>query len=240
MAKRLDLTGQRFGRLTVLEEAEPRRHPNGKTERRWRCRCDCGTVCEVAQGQLRSGGTRSCGCVRRETSAAKARDLTGQRFGRLTVLRRERLENPSSDGEVNGWLCRCDCGTEKVIRTQVLLRGEAVSCGCEAVRKLLQRTAADGENVLGRYDGTVVSTIRPGRKRNGQNKTGVTGVCWAASKQRWAARLGLRGKSIHLGYFKRFEDAVAARKAAEAKHYAPILEAYDAEQAEKETTPGEN
>ena len=57
--KRIQMpTGTRFGRLTVLEEAERR------TRRQFRCKCDCGGVSVVALEHLRSGHTTSCGCVR--------------------------------------------------------------------------------------------------------------------------------------------------------------------------------
>ena len=73
MATRLiDLTGQSFGRLTVLERVEDMvsLHPGSDEKRfvRWRCLCDCGNVVDVLGLNLRQGQTRSCGCLRRETS----------------------------------------------------------------------------------------------------------------------------------------------------------------------------
>ena len=61
---KLDLVGQRFGRLTVLE----RIGSNGGKYVYWRCQCDCGNIVEVATRNLRSGGTVSCGCNRQEKS----------------------------------------------------------------------------------------------------------------------------------------------------------------------------
>jgi len=62
MGKFIDLIGQRFGRLTVVEKV-----PNKKsTQAKWRCVCDCGGECEVISVDLRSGHTRSCGCLQRE------------------------------------------------------------------------------------------------------------------------------------------------------------------------------
>lgn len=60
---RIDLVGQRFGRLVVIEEAEQRQY-----ERRWLCQCDCGTAKVVPQSSLRSGKSRSCGCGQVEGS----------------------------------------------------------------------------------------------------------------------------------------------------------------------------
>lgn len=56
-----NLSGTRFGRWTVLSEAEPDMH-NGRRLRRWLCKCDCGTVRSVKEQSLKSGVSQSCGC----------------------------------------------------------------------------------------------------------------------------------------------------------------------------------
>jgi hypothetical protein len=61
----IDLTGQRFGRLTVLESA-----PRVDAYARWRCRCECGTLIAVSSRDLRQGNVKSCGCLRRDTARA--------------------------------------------------------------------------------------------------------------------------------------------------------------------------
>ena len=63
-----DLTGRRFGRVTVLEFVEL----DLNRAARWRCRCDCGTVFVANAANLVHGHTKSCGCFRRETSSRKA------------------------------------------------------------------------------------------------------------------------------------------------------------------------
>ena len=55
----------------------------------------------------------------------KVKDLTGQRFGRLTVIKLDRVENKRTF-----WLCKCDCGTFKIFGRGLLTSGDAVSCGC--------------------------------------------------------------------------------------------------------------
>lgn len=69
MAKALDLTGQRFGRLTAVA-----RHPEptkaGKL--RWECTCACGSTVVVPTGSLRSGNTSSCGCGHKDAARAYA------------------------------------------------------------------------------------------------------------------------------------------------------------------------
>lgn len=60
MSKLIDLTGQRFGRLTVIERGA--NTPSGQTT--WICSCDCGKTVTVSGGNLRSGNSTSCGCTR--------------------------------------------------------------------------------------------------------------------------------------------------------------------------------
>lgn len=120
MAKR-NLTGQKFGRLTVLYELPERK--NGKIQ--WRCRCDCGNEKDVLSTSLTSGHTQSCGCLQKEkTSAANKRniDLVGHRFGRLVVLSRSTTSAK--------WVCRCDCGNLVEVTTTHLKTGHTKSCGC--------------------------------------------------------------------------------------------------------------
>ena len=70
MSNAIDMTGQRFGRLTVIERAgnttPPTMYGWGDVKAIWRCKCDCGAECIVIGANLRRGLTRSCGCLRRD------------------------------------------------------------------------------------------------------------------------------------------------------------------------------
>lgn len=66
MSKLIDLTGKRFGRLTVIERAHDYIYPNGKTKVQWLCECDCGNHCVVIGDNLRKGNSKSCGCLNDE------------------------------------------------------------------------------------------------------------------------------------------------------------------------------
>lgn len=63
MGKFIDLTGQKFGRLIVIERAENRVQPNGHRCTQWLCKCDCGKEVVVSALNLKRGHTRSCGCL---------------------------------------------------------------------------------------------------------------------------------------------------------------------------------
>ena len=119
-----DLTGQRFGRLVVVESTDKR---SGRSVV-WECLCDCGNECSVAGYNLTRNNTRSCGCLHSELLAERtAKGLTGQRFGRLVAV--ESTDERSSDGNVI-WLCRCDCGNECKVVGRSLTRNNTRSCGC--------------------------------------------------------------------------------------------------------------
>ena len=74
---------------------------------------------------------------------AKLKDLTNQRFGRLTVVSRA-----PNDGRYVCWNCKCDCGNEKIIRSTSLCSGRTQSCGC-----LFKETRPKPENLVGQRFG---------------------------------------------------------------------------------------
>ena len=107
-----DLTGRTFGMLTVLRYT-------GK-DGRWLCRCECGKETVATASCLVRGLAKSCGCRRRN-------DLTGQVFGRLTVLYDTGRNNKDYRSI---WHCRCSCGNEVDVTGHRLTSGNKKSCGC--------------------------------------------------------------------------------------------------------------
>ena len=130
MGRKIDLTGQTFGKLTVLEEA-PERNKSGSVC--WICKCECGNIVTVSGGNLRRNNTKSCGCQRKESAQARVVDLTGQRFGMITV--KKKAVNPYKNRHTY-WLCDCDCGkTNILIDGENLKAGRTKSCGCDNYKK---------------------------------------------------------------------------------------------------------
>lgn len=216
-AQIIDLTGQRFGKLTVVRMAERR---GGRVY--WLCRCDCGNETIAAAGNLRSGSVRQChDCRMKQQGDTRREDLTGQRFGRLTVV--SQAENR---GRYVMWNCVCDCGNEIVVRASHLQSGATQSCGClrdEAIAAIGHQAHVD--NVFGFVDGTEVTKI-VGDKPNVSNTSGVTGVCWSNYHQRWLAYITFKGVRYRLGGSKDFDEAVAWRREAEAQLHGPFLDWY--------------
>ena len=194
-----DLTGQRFGKLVCLAPTE-KRGPGGGTV--WRCRCDCGQECLAVSTQLTHGYKKSCGCLGRPP----LQDLTGRRFGMLTVL-----EYAGKRGGAHRWRCRCDCGQETVVRHAFLVSGHTRSCGCLQREQVLDN--------LRLVDGTSVTLLEAAKRRLiASNTSGYTGVYRNKKSQKWAAQITFKGKTYYLGSYDTLEDAVKARRKGEELH----------------------
>jgi hypothetical protein len=122
-----DETGNRYGKLLVLEKMPPRKKGGGYPIR-WRCRCDCGKETIVCGTSLRNGNTKSCGCLRR---GAPRKNEMGHKYGQLLVVKK-------SPRRINGlicWRCLCDCGKYATVTGDALRKGRATSCGCREKKK---------------------------------------------------------------------------------------------------------
>lgn len=102
--------GMKFGSLTLIQQLG--QYPSGK----WRARCDCGEDHEASAHDMKRGKVQSCGCL----MLGDLIDMTGQKFGRLLVIRHEQ------GGKCE---CRCDCGATRSFSRIALRRGQT-SCGC--------------------------------------------------------------------------------------------------------------
>jgi hypothetical protein len=131
-----DITGQTFGRLTVLELTDKQNNDNRWL---WKCQCSCEkhSIVYTSMHKLKSGNTKSCGCLQREWAVKKNKmgiiDLTGQRYGMLTVIR-----DLGTINKTHYWECQCDCGNITKVSVNDLRRdlyGDKTrhgtySCGC--------------------------------------------------------------------------------------------------------------
>lgn len=131
-----NITGQTFGRLTVLELTDKQNNDNRWL---WKCQCSCKkhSIVYTSMHKLKSGNIKSCGCLQREWAVKKNKmgiiDLTGQRYGMLTVIR-----DLGTINKTHYWECQCDCGNITKVSVNDLRRdlyGDKTrhgtySCGC--------------------------------------------------------------------------------------------------------------
>lgn len=137
----MDLAGQTYGRWKVSHEVARR-----STNRRWQCVCECGTWKIVYAAGLRTGTSKSCGCLKMEVLHAQAPDLLGKRFGRLTVIRKGSYYRKQMR-----WLCRCDCGNERLNFSSRLQSGRVRSCGCLSAEMTGDRVRKHGAYLSTEY-----------------------------------------------------------------------------------------
>ncbi len=202
----VDLTGQRFGRLTALAPTDQRGY-GGRII--WRCRCDCGADVPVSAGQLTGGYTKSCGCLEHPP----LKELVGNRFGLLTVL-----EYAGKRSGMHRWKCRCDCGREAVVGQTLLQSGKTKSCGCLQSTVILESMQyVDNTSVR-----ALESALRHPTSPN--SNSGYRGI-YQTKKGKWTAQITFRRKKIHLGSFSTLEDALKARRRGE-ELFTAFLEDY--------------
>lgn len=153
MRKRVDLIGLRFGRLVVLckDGDKAKKH---KTY--WRCKCDCGNYTSVETSKLRTKNksTKSCGCLNKEASRKRRHNLTGQKYGKLKVLKFAGMNKARR----STWECLCVCGKKTIKTMESLKKGRAtISCGC----------AQNVKDELGKKYGRLLVIKKLKQRRNG-------------------------------------------------------------------------
>lgn len=120
-----DLTGQKFGKLTVLSRAESKIDKSGKSRTMWYCRCDCGNDTTVSADYLKRSKCPSCGCETSKNRIEQNRvNNIGEKFGRLTIL--DILWGYDRAKAV----CKCDCGKNYIGTKSDIVSGHTRSCGC--------------------------------------------------------------------------------------------------------------
>lgn len=228
MSKAIDLTGQRFGRLTVLSRAE-----NTKAEQaKWLCKCDCGRTKVISGYHLRSEQITSCGCYQRERASECSKKyneyyIEGETaFVKMSNSDKEMLvdsdiwehirrfcwyENPNGYAETN-----MPIGQRKSKR--VMLHVMVFSdCPAGLFRDHINGNRLDNRRVNIRY-----VTIQQNNHNHGKSKrntSGHPGVRWESDRGKWFARIKVNNQTINLGRYSSLEDAVRAREEAEKKYF---------------------
>lgn len=234
MVKKLDenLIGKIFGRWVVISKAPDKIDKNsGKHKTSWLCECVCKNKTQriVTGTALRTGRSKSCGCIRDEKSKSKINkgrkikpniyDLSGE-YGIGYTKEGEKFYFDLEDYDKikkynwhihNGYLIARS--NYKIIRIHRIIMN-----------------AKENELVDHKNHNTLDNRKKNLRLCNNQkncfnhivqknNTSGVSGVSWDKEYNKWRARLWIGEKCIHLGRFINFEDAVKVRNIAEVKYF---------------------
>lgn len=220
-----DLTGKSFGKLKVLYE-------NGRTKSGdilWLCECECTNVVPVTASNLRTGHTKSCGCLVIEKQFETHKkynkyDLTGD-YGIGYTSKGEEFYFDLEDYDLIKDHCwyinaRGYVVTQTDNDKQVLYLHRVVTNAKENEvvdhkfgsdylydnRKCKLRCCTQSNNLMNRVIGS-------------NNNSGISGVCYSKERNKWRAYITVNRKQIYLGMFINKEDAIQARLNAEIKYF---------------------
>lgn len=119
--------GEKYNKLTIIELDRK----DNRNKPYYLCKCDCGNTKTVRYDCLKSGNTQSCGCALKESARKNGqknfKDLTGKKFGRLTVIE---LIDKKDKYYKKYYKCKCKCGNESIVSGSQLTTGKTKSCGC--------------------------------------------------------------------------------------------------------------
>lgn len=224
-----DLTGQRFGRLVVIERAEDKIY-SGQKFISWLCQCDCGNTTIAQTGNLKNGRVSSCGCYKKEEIQKRCKiyndfDLTTEEYGICRCMHDDYFifDKEDYDKIKNYTWRKNDSG-------YYIGRKLNDTTGYRVHRVILNVTdpKLDVDHIGGietRYDNrksnlricTHAENMMNVPPKSNLTKSGVPGVYFDHGK--WVARISENNNEHYLGRYDNKEDAIAARKEAEEKYF---------------------
>ena len=217
--------GNKYGRLTVKRRAE-----NSKSNQvQWYCDCDCGEKDIIVRGtSLRSGETKSCGCLARETAY-----LLKKKYNKYDLESKEYGVGWTNNGE-EFWFDKEDYDKIKNYCWS-MSDGYIVSIDGIKMHRLIMNCPDDLEvdhirhnddGSCAGFDNRKINLRLTTHQENMMNKTkyksntsGIRGVCWKKDANKWCVRIQKNGIRIHVGYFNTLEEADKARIEAENKYF---------------------
>ena len=230
MSKKRDLIGMRFGRLIVTKEASSYITSGGYYKAMWYCDCDCGTKDKIIPANsLLSGNTKSCGCLIKERNTWINRERKLNRYDLETYDygvgwsnndNKEFYFDKEDYEKIKDYLWRTNSHGYIITKyngKQIALHRFIMDASSEDIIDHIGHNLVDNRKSQLR----IVNKSQNGQnmKRRIDNSSGVTGVYFDSSKNKWIGEISINNKYKRLGCFNNFNDAVKARKDAEEKYY---------------------
>lgn len=214
MGNAIDLTGMRFGRLTVIERAQ-----SDSPHAVWRCKCDCGQERIVIGQNLRRQYQKSCGCLDLERKtihgAARRNTTTGEYISWKAMI--QRCTNPKRRGyELYGGR-----GIKVCDRWLHSFENFLTDMGVRPSPKhSIERKDVNGDYTPENCHWATMSDQIANQRLRHDNTSGHKGVSWDKLNGKWFAYINRnKEKRIRLGLFDNLEDAIEARKKAEQEYH---------------------
>ena len=232
LAKVNDLTGMKFNKLTVIKRVEN----NKRGESQWLCKCNCKEEDEneviVVANHLKSGNTKSCGCLQKEKAIKLGKskkkyntyNLTGE-YGIGYTFKEDEFYFDLEDYDkikdycwfknIDGYIAT-NINYNNRFHT-VKMHRLVMNCPDDMDVDHIFHDTYDNRKEFLRI--VTESQNEMNQKIRINNTSGVPGVNLNKKNNKWRARIRVDNKDMHLGYFNNKEDAIKARKAGEEKYF---------------------
>lgn len=224
MGSFIDLTGQRFGALKVLGLGKEYISPKGRRYLRWHCLCDCGKTCDVRPEMLKSGHTQSCGCLQKNTVSQMRKKYNDYEIQEDYVIMYTTEGDAFLVDLEDFWKVKDICWHKNdkgyfVNRDSVGIHRIIMDCpndyDVDHKKGKLSRWDNRKENL--RIATTSQNIMNRGLLSN--NTSGVTGVHYSNTFNKWIAKIVVNGKTIYLGSSENKDVVIDMRKKAEEKYF---------------------
>lgn len=236
MGKFVDLTGQRFGRLTAVKRAEDRIDSSGRHYVQWVCLCDCQRdkpECErryikVTASHLRSGHSTSCGCRLHETLLKRNQDMRksntydlsgefgigytddGSQFF-FDLEDYEKIKKYKWYSNTNGYIATQT--DKKYLQLHRLIMNAEPDQQVDHIHHNIKDCRKSELRIV------TASQNMQNKRIYKNNSSGKTGVSFHKRTHKWIANIQVNKKRISLGSFDNINDAIASREQAEKKYF---------------------
>lgn len=232
MSEYRDLTGKRFGRLTVIRRSKDYVSPKGAHLINWECLCDCGNITYCTSTNLKR--TKSCGCSKGYYGSLSNRktnnyDLDNFDCGVGYTRKGEPFYFDKEDYKIISEYCWCYSRFGYVITDSNKYQTIKDKKGLAMHRLVLDYWDYnfDIDHINNNKSDNRKCNLRivtrsqnfMNKKKQKNNTSGVTGVYWDKSRNKWLSSIQLNGVQKHLGRFDDKDDAIVARKMAEDKYF---------------------
>ena len=234
-----DLTGRTFGRLKVLKQVEDYVAPDGRHIDQWLCECNCieNNKIIVIGKSLKSGNTKSCGCLKRESVSQIGQnnkknndyvlhlmDEYGEYgIGYCTNTNKEFYFDMDDYEKISKhtWIESVDHSGYHFLRSSSAKNDIYISMHCIITSRKycdhIDRNPFNNRKINLR-SATYAENAR-NRTKPKNNRSGFIGVFWEKRGNQWCAQITFTGYKKHLGYFNNKTDAVRARLKAEKEYF---------------------
>lgn len=231
MDKKVDeMIGKKFGLLTVINRTDNYIFPNGDSVIAYNCRCDCGNNKTIPKRSLKNGNTKSCGCIHTEIVRKLGKsniktntyDLSGDYGIGYTTEGKVFYFDKEDYDIIKDYYWNTSKG---YVVSETNNNGKPVRMHRLVMNCTDKKFDVDhiNHNIIDNRKENLRIVTRSQNQMNMQgrsnNTSGVTGVIFNKSANKWAVAIQKNKKRIHLGVFENFDEAVKVRKEAEIKYF---------------------